>query len=219
MYFYEKRELKSLQDFCRDTSDSISSMGEEVSSILSDADREAERLEEEMKELVVKIETILKQKSDIFSEKLISRINSKLDYSDVMSILDDFSYSFEERDVMDNFNSIDDYLNNFNFSEIKDEFEESASNKLIELERVYDFLSNLKVKKHHFIIDRRAGIISIRDRKHPSYQQNKKGEISIENPDVYLIREGKFNGTYWFIEESLIEDVKKICKKLNTLWF
>ena len=223
MYLYNKRDIADLKTMANDIADKITSFGDDIVNELQDADRDIELLESKMSSLEKSISDLLHRDGAPFSERLKKRveryIENRFDINDIS--LDLQFEGLQERDILesyDSYNSGLDYLDdNLGFTSTLEEFKEGADTYISFLEKIESFLSNPTIKARHFVVEIRAGIIAIKDRKHPMYRGNRKGDILLSNPEVYYVREGIFDSNGWRIPVEMVEEFKEIAKKLNSL--
>lgn len=223
MYLYNKRDIVEVKTIANDIADKITSFGDDIVNELQDADRDIELLESKMSSLEKSIKDLLHRDGVPFSKRLKNRIERYIENRfDINDISLDLQFEgLQERDILesyDSYNSGLDYLDdNLGFTSTLEEFKESADTYISFLEKIESFLSNPTIKTRHFVVEIRAGIIAIKDRKHPSYRENRRGDILLSNPEVYYVREGIFDSNGWSVPVEMIEEFKEIAKKLNSL--
>ena len=223
MYLYNKRDITEMKSIASDLADKISSFSDDIVSELEDADRDIELLESKMSSLEKSISDLLRKDGAPFSERLKKRveryIENRFDINDIS--LDLQFEGLQEKDILDNYDSYNsglDYLDdNLGFTTVLDEFKENANSYISFLETVECFLSNPSIKERHFVVEIRAGIIAIKDRKHLTYRENRRGDILLSNPEVYYVREGILGPSGWSVPVEIIEEFKAIAVKLNSL--
>lgn len=223
MYLYNKRDIADLKTMANDIADKITSFGDDIVNELQDADRDIELLESKMSSLEKSISNLLNRDGAPFSKRLKKRveryIENRFDINDIS--LDLQFEGLQERDILDSYDSYNsglDYLDdNLGFTSTLEEFKEGADTYISFLEKIESFLSNPSIKSRHFVVEIRAGIIAIKDRKHPSYRTNRLGDILLSNPEVYYVREGIFSPEGWSVPVEMVEEFKEIAKKLNSL--
>ena len=223
MYLYNKRDITEMKSIASDLADKISSFSDDIVSELEDADRDIELLESKMSSLEKSISDLLHKDGAPFSERLKKRveryIENRFDINDIS--LDLQFEGLQEKDILDNYDSYNsglDYLDdNLGFTTVLDEFKENANSYISFLETIESFLSNPSIKERHFVVEIRAGIIAIKDRKHLMYRENRRGDILLSNPEVYYVREGILGPSGWSVPVEIIEEFKAIAVKLNSL--
>ena len=223
MYLYNKRDITEMKSIASDLADKISSFSDDIVSELEDADRDIELLESKMSSLEKSISDLLHKDGAPFSERLKKRveryIENRFDINDIS--LDLQFEGLQEKDILDNYDSYNsglDYLDdNLGFTTVLDEFKENANSYISFLETIESFLSNPSIKERHFVVEIRAGIIAIKDRKHLTYRENRRGDILLSNPEVYYVREGILGPSGWSVPVEIIEEFKAIAVKLNSL--
>ena len=223
MYLYNKRDIADLKTMANDIADKITSFGDDIVSELEDADRDVELLESRISSLEKSISDLLHRDGAPFSERLKKRIERYIENGfDIEDISLDLQFEgLQEKDILDNYDSYNsglDYLDdNLGFTSTLEEFKEGADTYISFLEKIKSFLSNPSIKERHFVVEIRAGIIAIKDRKHSMYLTNRLGDILLSNPEVYYVREGIFDSSGWRVPVEMVEEFKAIAKKLNSL--
>jgi len=223
VYLYNKRDITDVKSIASDLADKITSFSDDIVSELEDADRDVELIESRISSLEKSISDLLHRDEVPFSERLKKRVERYIENGfDINDISLDLQFEgLQEQDILDNYDSYNsglDYLDdNLGFTSTLEEFKENADTYISFLEKIKSFLSNPTIKGRHFVVEIRAGIIAIKDRKHPSYRTNRLGDILLSNPEVYYVREGIFDSSGWSVPVEMIEEFKAIAKKLNSL--
>lgn len=223
MFIYNKKELDELNREANNRADAITGLADDIINALKDTDRDIESKVEVERELTDSILSKLESPDSPFSERYRNRLRKLVDgyRSDLEDELNDLSVDLDSNDIFSehsNYRDSEEYLSTTNFYELVELFNNNHEERTLQLDKIDDFLTNPKIKKRHFVMERRSGLVAIKDRKHPDYKINKDKPISIDNGEVYFIANGvwdSFNG--WSIPENVIESCRKTVKKLNSL--
>lgn len=221
MEIFSKQEIRSISDASERLTSEIADFASSIESILEEVNDEAKecfsRLEDKVKITISDI-----NKNKYFSQKVKNRLEKQINF-----IMDELEQENFELDVnididaiAENFNSnperfLDDHLD-------LNEHRQYVENKINEIynriSKIHDF-TEYSESKHKFIIEKRNGIIAIKNRRHPDYLKNKGLDINISNSEVVFLKEGYMNpNTGWYIPLETIEEFKIYKKKLNSLF-
>lgn len=65
-----------------------------------------------------------------------------------------------------------------------------------------------------YFIDKRCGIIAVRNREHEKYDEEYQG-LNSDTPDVVDYRTGDMINGEWVLSDDKITKMEELCKKLN----
>ena len=223
MFIYNKSELDAISREASNLADEITEYAEGLVTSLKDADRDIESKVSSVKDLIDSIGSKLQDSDLPFSERFRKRIRKVLDDYDLSleEELEGLKFDFDGDEILrdrQEYSDPEDYLNSIDFFKNLNSFEVHCDNLIFYLDKIEDFMRSPKRKVHHFVMERRSGLLAIKDRKHPDYGINKDGYISIDNGEVYCIFNGEWDpNTGWSVPENVIESCRKTIKKLNSL--
>ena len=220
MDFILKKDLTEISNSADNIKNSIDDFTESLCSILEDLnDSFKERyleLHNSKEEVINKINN-----NPNFSFNVKDRLKNQLEY--IINELEEENFyldvSISEDDIVSNFCEdsrkflehnfdIDDHLN------FIDNFFNEIENRISTISK----FSNYSKSKHKFVIEKRNGIIAIKDKYHPDYLSNKDLDININNPEVIFLQEGINDLQHgWIIPDSIIENFKILKRKINSL--
>lgn len=160
-----------------------------------------------------------------FSDQVKKRLIHQVDiiYNELETENFELSLDFDESDILENYTS-----DARKFLEDKSDLEEHLvfiENKIEEISnrvtKISDFC-DYKKTKHKLVIEKRNGIIAIKDKNHSDYFKNKELDISINNEEVLFFKEGlqsedNLSIGRWYIPQSNIDEFKIIRKKLQKM--
>ena len=223
MFIYNKKELDELNREANNRADAITELAEGIINTLKDTDRDIESKVDKEKELTDSILSKLESSDSPFSERYRNRLRKLVDgyRSDLEDELSDLGVDLDSNDIFSehsNYRDSEEYLSTTGFYELVELFDNNHEERMLQLDKIDDFLTNPKIKKRHFVMERRSGLVAIKDRKHPDYKINKYECISMDNGEVYCIFNGKWDpNTGWSVPENVIESCRKTVRKLNSL--
>lgn len=225
MFLYNKKDLEHISREANNLADEITEFAEGIVSILKESDRDIEYKVTVARDLINSIKSNLDVSDSPFSDKIKDRIRRTVEDCQ-MSLEEDIELLTREMDLdtdnilseRSNYRDSEDYLTSVNFYRSIEIFDSNNDDRINLLEKIDNFLSNPKIKKQHFVIERRAGLVAIKDRKHSDYKVNRREEVSINNGEVYFIADGIWDSVNgWSVPDTLIERCKETCRKLNFL--
>ena len=225
MFLYNKKDLEHISREANNLADEITEFAEGIVSTLKESDRDIEYKVTAARDLINSIKSNLDVSDSPFSDKIKDRIRGTIEDCQ-MSLEEDLELLTREMDLdtdnilsdRSNYSDSEDYLNSVNFYRSIEIFDSNNDDRINLLEKIDNFLSNPKIKKRHFVIERRAGLVAIKDRKHSDYKVNRREEVSINNGEVYFIADGIWDSVNgWSVPDTVIERCKETCRKLNLL--
>jgi hypothetical protein len=216
---FKKQTIQSVLGTVSNVVNQIDSFGGELESAMDDVNFNFNLQIEQTDKLFNDISSRINQ-NDFFSEKVKGRLIRELDkiHDDLNSENFELDLDLDDSDVLDNFST-----DGFKLLEEKTYLEEHLTfinNKIEEVSDRAEKINQLcKYKKpiHKFVIEKRNGIIAIKDKNHPQYLFNKNLPISINNDEVIFCKDGVHTESGWFIPDSIINEFKTIKRKLNKL--
>jgi hypothetical protein len=220
MEIFLKSDISGISDTANTVINEIDSFSSNLQSILEEFNSE---FEERFDNLLSKKDDIVQKinSNELFSDKVKARLEKQLQfiYDEVEDENLGLSIDISEDDIVNNYS--DDPESFLNKQFFLDEHRDFIESKIYEIE---ERINNIKRftsftrKKIKLVIERREGIIAIKNKNHPDYLKNKSLDININNPEVIFAETGLFsqeNG--WSIPDSMIADFKILKSKINAL--
>lgn len=221
MEIFSKQEIRSISDASDRLISEISDFTSSIESILKEVNDETEEWFSNLEDKV-KITLSDISKNNYFSQKVKDRLEKQINF--IMDELEKENFELDVNIDMDviaeNFSSnpekfLDDHLD---LNEHRQYVESKIEEIHHRISKIHDFTEYSK-SKHKFVIEKRNGIIAIKNKNHPDYLKNKKLDISILNPEVFFLKEGYMDpNTGWNVSSKTIEEFKIYKKKLNSLF-
>ena len=207
-----------------------------TNTVINDIEDFGSNLKSELEEVNYNFSEQMKTVDKLF-ENTNNKIDNNLDFSDrikkrlirqIEAISDELesenfelSFDLDDSDILENYSS-----NSNKFLENKVDLEEHLSfieNKIEEITNRIDKISDFcdyKKPKHKLVIEKRNGIIAIKDKNHPDYFKNKESNISIDNEEVFFYKEGLQSEVVpsvggWYIPQSTVDEFKIIKRRLQ----
>ena len=219
MVIFNKRDLDSVDIACNGVINDIQEFSENLSSFLESHNEEFDNKFEEFLKLKTDTITAVNDNS-FFSDKFKTYLNTVVDRIESELNEENFELDFniDENDITENYsNSIESFIKhnmdidkhlNYAYSSL-----EASESRLLKICN----LAKYKKPKNRFIIEKRKGIICIKNKNHSNYLINKNNNISIDNEEVIFVKEGIFDEEKleYIIPDSMVDEFKKIRNKLN----
>lgn len=219
MVIFNKRDIDNIDIVTNSVVNDIQDFSQNLSSTLETHNEEFESRYDDF--LKLKTNTINSvNDNSFFSDRVKSYLNKVIDR--IESELDEenfeLDFNIDENDVTENFGAdVDRFLRNNlkiddHMSYVHDSMD-AFEGRLLKISN----LSKYKKPKNKFVIEKRKGIICIKNKNHSNYLINKNNNISIDNEEVLFIKEGVFDEEKleYTIPDSIVDEFKKIKKKLN----
>jgi hypothetical protein len=220
MAIFNQNTIDEVSDSCDSITRNIQDFSEELSGIMESYNDDYNSLIEDYNQ--VKNNVINKINDNSYfkpqvKEYLVSRVSkieSELGEEDF-----EMDLTIDENDIYDNYSSgADRFMSRNTDIDSHMRYVNSAIEESLERIKVISRISDYVKPKHKFIIEKRKGIICIKDKNHRDYSINKSKDISIDNGEVLFFKEGIWNPEFgWIIPEDLVDEFKKIKVKLNEL--
>jgi hypothetical protein len=220
MTIFNQNTIDEVEESCDSITRNIQNFSEELSSIMEGYNDDFNSLMDDYNQtkdsVVNKINdnSYFKPKVKEYLIGRISKIESELDEENF-----EMDLSIEENDIYDNyFSGADKFMSNNTDIDSHMRYVNSAIEESLDRIKVISRISDYVKPKYRFVIEKRSGIICIKDKNHSDYSINKSKDISIDNGEVIFIKEGIWDPeSGWTIPESLVVEFKKIKEKLNEL--
>jgi hypothetical protein len=220
MNIFNQNTIDEVEESCDSITRNIQNFSEELSGIMEGYNDDFNSLMDDYNQtkdsVVNKINdnSYFKPKVKEYLIGRISKIESELDEENF-----EMDLSIEENDIYDNyFSGADKFMSNNTDIDSHMRYVNSAIEESLDRIKVISRISDYVKPKYRFVIEKRSGIICIKDKNHSDYSINKSKDISIDNGEVIFIKEGIWDPeSGWTIPESLVVEFKKIKEKLNEL--
>jgi hypothetical protein len=220
MEIFLKSDISGISTTANNVINEIDSFASNLESILEEVNSE---FEERFDNLLPKKDDVIQKinSNELFSDKVKSRLEKQLQF--IFDEIDEenlgLSIDLSEEDIINNYS--DDPESFLNKQFFLDEHKDFVESKIYEIE---ERINNIKKftsftrKKIKLVIERRGGVIAIKNKNHPLYLKNKSLDININNPEVIFSEEGVFNPeSGWIIPDSMIANFKILKSKINSL--
>lgn len=209
-----------------------------TNTVINDIEDFGANIKSELEEINYNFSEQMKSVDKLF-ENTNSKIDNNFDFSDrvkkrltrqvelISNELDsenfELSFDLDDSDILENYST-----DSRRFLEDKIDLEEHLSfieNKIEEISdrinKISDFC-DYKKPKHKLVIEKRNGIIAIKDKNHSDYLKNKELNISIDNDEVLFCKEGLQSTLIesvggWYIPQSTIDEFKIIKRRLQKI--
>jgi hypothetical protein len=220
MEIFLKSDIKSISDTANTVINEIDNFASNLESILEDLNAE---FEEKFDSLLSKKDDIIQKinSNELFSDKVKARLEKQLQfiYDEIEDENLGLSIDISEDDIISNYSDDPErFLNNHHYLNEHKDFVESKIYEIEERVNNIKRFTSFTRKKIKLVIERREGIIAIKNKNHPDYLKNKSLNININNPEVIFAETGLFsqeNG--WSIPDDMISDFKILKSKINAL--
>lgn len=220
MAIFNQNTIDEVSESCDSITRNIQDFSEELSGIMEGYNDDFNSLMEDYNQVKNNVITKINNNSYFkpqVKEYLVSRVSkieSELDEEDF-----EMDLTIDENDIYDNYSSgADRFMSRNTDIDSHMRYVNSVIEESLERIKVISRISDYVKPKHRFIIERRSGIICIKDKNHRDYSINKSKDISIDNGEVIFIKEGIWDPeSGWTIPEDLVVEFKKIKAKLNEL--
>ena len=220
MKIFSKSDISELSNNAENIKGSIDDFVDSTISFLDDINSSFEEryseIENDKEKMINKInsnhffsihvrERLIKQLEYIFDE--LEQENFNLEFStsesDIVSNFDQDAQKFLEHnfDIDEHLKFVDNFLDEIQF-------------RISKIEKFCDYTR----PKHKFVIEKRTGVIAIKDKYHPEYINNRYLDIDINSPEVFYAQEGindPENG--WIIPDDLLQKFKVLRNKIKLL--
>jgi len=220
MNIFNQNTIDEVEESCDSITRNIQNFSEELSGIMEGYNDDFNSLMDDYNQtkdsVVNKINdnSYFKPKVKEYLIGRISKIESELDEENF-----EMDLSIEENDIYDNyFSGADKFMSNNTDIDSHMRYVNSAIEESLERIKVISRISDYVKPKYRFVIEKRSGIICIKDKNHSDYSINKSKDISIDNGEVIFFKEGIWNPEFgWIISNDLVDEFRKIRQKLNEL--
>lgn len=220
MEIFLKSDISEINNNAENIKNSIDDFVDSITSFLEDTNSS---FEERYSEIENSKETVISKinSNPYFSFEVKDRLNKQLHY--IIDELQQENFSLElsisEDEISCNYSeSPEKYLgSNFDIDDhlkFVDDFLDEIENRI---SRIKNFSNYIK-PKHKFVIEKRTGVIAIKDKYHPEYLKNKDLDISINNPEVLFVQEGINDPeSGWIIPKGVLQNFKTLRNKIKLL--
>jgi len=220
MTIFNKNTIDEVDESCDSITRDIQNFSEELSGIMESYNDDYNSLMDnynQTKDYVInKINdnSYFKPKVKEYLVGRVFKIEGELSEEDF-----EMDLSVDENDIYDNYSSgADRFMSHHTDIDSHMRYVNSAIEESLERIKVISRISDYVKPKHKFIIEKRKGIICIKDKNHPDYSVNKSKDISIDNGEVIFFKEGIWNPEFGcIISNDLVDEFRKIRQKLNEL--
>ena len=220
MEIFLKSDISGISTTANNVINEIDSFASNLESILEEVNSE---FEERFDNLLPKKDDVIQKinSNELFSDKVKARLEKQLQfiYDEIEDENLGLSIDISEDDIISNYSDDPErFLNNHHYLNEHKDFVESKIYEIEERVNNIKRFTSFTRKKIKLVIERREGIIAIKNKNHPDYLKNKSLNININNPEVIFAETGLFsqeNG--WSIPDDMISDFKILKSKINAL--